>query len=315
MTRWMVKCLIMSVAATMLATLASGQIVNDDDVEAGTIGTGILGEITGLGSIHVNGLRIEVPPELSVTSALGGRPSDQLSVGETVVIEAVLLHGTYQANALRNYYPIIAPVEAISQAELHVLGRRLDIRGLAVPGVMPGDWVAISGLWHGAEIDVSHVRLVAPQDAVTVTATFTENSDGQQFAGPFELRGPPLVHVSAGDVLRVSGQADQTGYRLAPAQVEIGLFANAVETALIEGYMSAPDLQGIYYIHGSGAVFVTENFSMRVPTGRGIYCVQPDAPTSFTQVFDLAPDRTGRIEFLEGTVSVARSQGTSLDCF
>ena len=59
-----------------------------EETEAGTLGTGILGVVTGISSIHVNGLNIETPDGLMVGSRLGAQPASALRPGDTVIVTA-----------------------------------------------------------------------------------------------------------------------------------------------------------------------------------------------------------------------------------
>ena len=297
MTRLML--ILATVLATTVATPDFAAGSDENDVEGGTIGTGIMGEITGLGSINVNGLRIELPDDLVVTSSVGDRRADDLAVGETVVVEAVRTDGGFTAHHARLYHPIVAPIEAISGGRLQVMGLDLDISDLPLARVATGDWVAISGLWRGDGLVVSHVEQVAPRAEVVVNATFMQTEAGTQMIGPFAFERPVITDAEAGDHLRVVGGWSAEGGVISPQVIEKGLFSEQVETLLVEGFMSWPDRNGRYFIFGSGLLFSTDDPGMGVPLERSVFCVTPGATPSFTQVIPLDMSRSDRLRLLE----------------
>ncbi|MEM1431380.1 MAG: DUF5666 domain-containing protein, partial [Pseudomonadota bacterium] len=194
-----------TLAVVLTALGAGASHAGDDEVEAGTTGTGIMGVITGLGSIHVNGHRIALSAGLEAVSSLGSRPAAELGVGETVVVEAAPVEGVLHARHIRNYYPLVAPVDAVSDSTLRLLGIELDVSEVAFGGLAAGDWVAVSGLWRGDSVVVSDLRPIAPRDTVVVNGSFTQGSGGVQRVGPFALDGRYVAHAEAGDQLRVVG--------------------------------------------------------------------------------------------------------------
>lgn len=299
-------------ALTLAASLAlaAGEQEPDDDVEGGTIGTGIMGEITGLGSIHVGGARVRVPDGAQVQSLLGARPAEDLTIGETVVVEAAAQDGTLVAYALRSYYPLVAPVEAVSQRTLEVLGVSLDVSEVDVPELAVGDWVALSGLWRGNTVAVSHIRRVAPQRHVIVNGSFTHTPDAGQRVGPFALADGPVTHAATGAHLRVRGQWDSVAQHLVPDRIDSGLFSRDLPTLRIEGYLSQPDPAGTYFIYGSGVTFVTEAPDMRVPQARTLFCVVPGTPAEFRALATLDLPRAERLRLLEARVAT----GDAAEC-
>ncbi len=305
--RWLLTTLAGALALSATMGLAAGDADGDDDVEGGTIGTGIMGEITGLGSIHVGGARIILPPDLQVTALLGSRPASALRVGETVIVEAAQEGDALVAFSLRNYYPLVGPVEVVSGDTLRVLGRTLDVADLEIPDLATGDWVAVSGLWRGAEISVSHVRRITAQSRVIVNGTFTHGNDGEQRVGPFPLADAPVTHADTGAHLRVRGTWDPEAGQLVADRIDSGLFSTDLPSLRVEGYLSQPDATGTYFIYGSGIVFLTDTPGMRVPEERTIFCVSPVAPASFTELLALDLPRSDRLRLLE---TRARSSDT-----
>lgn len=285
---------------------------DSDDVEGGTIGTGIMGVVTGFGSVHIAGLQVEVPDGLQVTSRFGARDLDQIAVGQTVVIDAQARNGALWAQRIQAYYAVVAPVTQISADRMELLGLSLDITGVSAEGISAGDWVALSGLWQGNALSVSHIEPVTTREQVVVNASYSRNGKGAAQIGPFALAGPELGHAQVGDQLVVQGLWDSERAMLLPAQIDKPLFGGDGKRLLIEGYMSQPDATGTYYIHGAGVTFVTDDPAMQVPAARSLFCIDPQAPDSFTQVLQLdqsAAQRMTRLEALainkEGSIAIS----------
>ena len=296
MTRWMLRLAAVFIA---LAAASSRAADGEEEVEAGTIGTGIMGVITGVGSIHVTGHRILLPDGMVATSSLGVRPVDTLKVGETVIVEAERVGETLRATRIRNYYPLVAPVDLVGSGRLTVLGLDLDISELAPVDIIAGDWVALSGLWRGDTVIVSDLRKVAPRDAVVVNGSFSETDTGAQYVGPFAVAQQYIDHAEIGDQIRVTGTWSATETAIVPMEIEIGLFSTQLTNLLIEGYMSQPDPVGRYTIYGSGIVAYTDDIDMRLPAERSVFCVDLTGPASITQGLELDLSRAERDLFLE----------------
>ncbi len=308
----MMTRLMLAAAALLTAFIAATSHAGDDDLESGTIGTGIMGVITGFGSIHVNGFQIDVPNGLVATSSLGARPVDSLRIGETVVVDAELDGDDLTATRIRNYYPIIAPVEAISPGRVRVLGLDLDASEVELDTIEAGDWLAISGLWRGSTVVVSDLQRIAPRREVVVNGTFFETDTGTQLVGPFALDGRYVEHAVPGDHIRLTGVWSEATNTIAPLEIVAGLFPPELRTLLIEGYMSQPDPKGAYSIYGSGIVVYTDDTSMQVPSNRSIFCVNQSGPVSITQSLELELPRVDRIRLLED-LSVNSAEGLSID--
>lgn len=66
-------------------------------------GIGVLGGVTGLGSIHVNGMRITYNPTLRVKTAFGSKSPTTIVPGHTVQIEAQERNGIWVARSIQRH--------------------------------------------------------------------------------------------------------------------------------------------------------------------------------------------------------------------
>jgi hypothetical protein len=172
--------------------------------EGGIGGTGIVGVVTGRGSVRLNGLRVGLEGA-RVESAFGPLDASALRPGHSLTIEAVGPAGALRAARVRLTQPLVGPVEAVDRAT-----RRLVVAGATValePGLTPlwsiGERVAVSGLWRGTTVVASRID-------------------------PAPAAGPDAV---SGALRRLDGGWAVNGARIAPpagARLAEGAFATAL---------------------------------------------------------------------------------------
>ncbi len=137
----------------------------DSDSDNGLGGTGVLGEITGFGSIFVNGIEIEYDRETTFT--IDGKSADyqQLEIGDVVEVLTTDRDKHTQAQVINLRHEIIGKVEAIDPQTFSftVLGQTViqPVNNRILPGV--GAMVAVSGFRIDKNTIIS--TRVAPTDA------------------------------------------------------------------------------------------------------------------------------------------------------
>lgn len=112
--------------------------------DRGIGGTGIVGTVTGFGSILVNGLRITVPPSVSVTE--DGKPAntDALARGQVIAITAIHEGGTLAAQTIHIRHLAVGYVS--HNGSLRVAGQRIVTDTATIGSVPETDRVvAVSG--------------------------------------------------------------------------------------------------------------------------------------------------------------------------
>ncbi len=129
----------------------SGISSEDRGLGGSGIRAGIIGVVTGFGSLCVNGYEVEIDETSVVT--LEGHPATEADIhlGQLVVIEADQSEGKLRAASVDVRLAAMGPVSAVSAdgKTLTVLGqtvRLADMSAEAAEKVAPGDWVAVSGL-------------------------------------------------------------------------------------------------------------------------------------------------------------------------
>ncbi len=129
----------------------SGIGTEDRGLGGSGIRAGIIGVVTGFGSLCVNGYEVELD-ETSVVTLEGQLATEaDIHLGQLVVIEADQSEGKLRAARVDVRLAAIGPVSTVGAdgKTLTVLGqtvRLADMAAEAAEKVAPGDWVAVSGL-------------------------------------------------------------------------------------------------------------------------------------------------------------------------
>ena len=233
-----------------------GLAQESEDREGGIIGTGIVGIVTQLGSIWVNGQHIRFDPDLPVRDGLGLDRAADIQPGHTVAVVATPDGADWRARDIRQVLPLVGPVSAVEGAQLQILGTTVHAEG-PVTDVSPGDWIAGSGLWRGDGIEASRLdRLPADWSRAQITGTYLgDDPDGLRIGGT-QIAGLVPQHLQPGDVIRVFGTAGPEGLRA--DRLEKGLFTEPVQLVQAEGYVSPPRADGLYTVLGSGLLSYTD---------------------------------------------------------
>jgi hypothetical protein len=163
----------LSLAADEVASGGIGGTGRSADPGTGGIGgTGIVGTITGFASICVNGL--EVHYERSVPVSENGRPVDsqQLAIGQLVVVEAVDSQRGLEAARVGIVYQLEGPVTRVGKGgPLEVMGAPVLTSDLVgnLPRLRVGDWVQVSGHADAqGRVFASRIAAIKPQADATV---------------------------------------------------------------------------------------------------------------------------------------------------
>ena len=261
------------IAAAALVVLGMGWPAQAQDKappkeerEGGILGTGIIGTITALGSIEVNGLRVVFADDMMAESGLGPMPAADLRPGDVVVAEVMPQGGDWQATRLEEFLALVGPVAADGT----ILGARIDLGGESA--VTESGWAAVSGLWKDDVLMASRIREVPPQETALVRGTFM---DGR--IGGVNVTLPADVPQGAALAVRLRPDGAPVAYRQ-------GLFSGPVERVIAEGYLSPPSPEGHYTVLGSGLMAQTDQPQMIDPARRGLFCATPGTGDAMAQI-------------------------------
>lgn len=278
----LIRTVLLTVALTLGPAWHQPGFGAEEEREGGLVGTGtglgLLGIVTDLGSIWVNGLRVTYPPTLRVETAFGSESPDRLAVGDTVQVEAHRAGDVWRASSIQRYQPLISTVQHIGPD-----GRTLVILqtvvhlppGVGLPGgLRAGDWVEVSGLWRERHLIASKVTRVAPRPDHAVRGILTIGADGAMRVGGVAVEGLRDPALRTGQTLAVRGRVVRMrdGNRLLATRHAVKTFSFRTRTALIEGYLSDADREGRYTVYGSGVVAQAGEAFAEMPGWRGVHC-------------------------------------------
>ena len=190
----------------------SGISNGDRGLGGSGVRAGIIGVVTGFGSLCVNGYEIELD-ETSVVTLEGRRASEaDIHLGQLVVVEADQSRGNLRAARVDVRLAVMGPVEKVdaSGASFTVLGQTVRLSEIGAKTgekVSPGDWVAVSGLRdRDAVIEgTSVVKLPQAGTFAMVGGTVRDGRVGGLAIGPQAPAPGETVVVE----LRAKGQALQ----------------------------------------------------------------------------------------------------------
>jgi hypothetical protein len=200
---------------------------------------GVLGTITGFGSVLVNGLEVGINRVTKVVIDGEARPLTDLDVGQVTTIVAGG-EQDLEAVSIEVVHEVSGPVQSSARGRLTVAGQSVTVTNRTI-GSLPrvGAWVAVSGL-RDAKGTIVATRL-DPRDAgaVTVSGTLT-GSDGDMRIGALRVELP--AGAATGSRVTVTGSFSG-GTLVAQAATPAGAdaFPASVGRLLIESYVSGGD--------------------------------------------------------------------------
>jgi len=213
----------------------TGKMAGDSD--SGIGGTGIVGEITGFGSIFVNGEEIEIDDNTKLV--LDGKKviSHPFAKGEIVAIHSVPYDDQHFAREIHIRHEVIGQVQNVypDAQRFTVLGQTIAITSKPVPKI--GQAVAISGfrdnqgLIHATQIK----QLTAAQPMVIGQL---RRHSGGWFIGQQQLILPEIALPQEGQTLRVRGDVINNSLQVKEFQnLDSPVLKLPVSRLLLQGYV------------------------------------------------------------------------------
>lgn len=242
----------------------------EDQREGGLTGTGIVGEITALGSIWVNEHRIVLPADVPLTSAINTTSPNALVAGDVVAVSVKREADTWVAQEVTHIHPLIGPVTDVTDTSLTILGVQVALPA-NVRAIRVGDHVAVSGFWSNGRVKATRVVLVDDNASTSLLGSYSERANGAGFnIGPVYLDIDPLQHAREGDVVQAQGRWQDGAFVV--TDIHLGLFKHPRAIVLAEGYLSDVAPSGHYTVSGSGLSSFTDNPETIMPQERITVC-------------------------------------------
>ncbi len=208
----------------------TGMLANaDSDVDNGLGGTGILGEITGFGSIFVNGIEIEYDSKTRFT--IDGKPAgyQRLEIGDVVEVLTTDADKHTQAKIINLRHEVVGKVEAIEpqtfsftvqgQTVIQPVNKRLlpEVgRSVAVSGFRVDENTIVSTRVMPADAQSSLLRTHTALPFEEKTTRWLVQMHVQKNEAVFQLQG--VTHVLSVKKKAGNSYADRLGIRILQLQ-------------------------------------------------------------------------------------------------
>ncbi len=124
-------------------------------------GAGIIGQITGYGSIFVNGIEVESGNKTSISINGITVKTHDFEIGEVVEVLSVDTNEHTQAQHINIRHEVIGPVSSYDsdQASATILGQQIQLSAAINTGIELGDTLAVSGFTDpDGLIHATHIR-------------------------------------------------------------------------------------------------------------------------------------------------------------
>lgn len=201
-------------ASTQTGIGGTGHTSND----GGIGGTGIVGIVTGFGSIWVNGLEVQYDTQTQVASNTAPANSHDLAIGQVVAIEAQDVNHALQAHKISMIHAVSGEVSAVTSnnMQLTVLGQTVNLtphtltldatQAQNISVVKPGDFIKVSGLrLPSGEIVASRIERTAPLTESNLVATITAISENVIHVPGLTIQTTGNNSLSVGQEISVVG--------------------------------------------------------------------------------------------------------------
>lgn len=179
----------------------------------GTGGTGVVGEITGFGSVCVNGLEIHYDAGTPVVSNGSPVAADQLAVGQMVAVEAVGKSGNLVARQIHVQHALIGRVQAVEGGKVKVWGQWVSLPG--AHGLKQGDRIKVSGYrLNAGSIFATRIDAAKPREADLISGEAETVENGVATINGVRVRLPDGTgSVKSGKEFRAIGKPESGGFK------------------------------------------------------------------------------------------------------
>ncbi len=239
-----------SVVADPAASPGNGAVPAPRPGDRGIGGTGVVGVITGFGSVCVDGLEVALAPATVV--AVDGVPATAtaLRAGQLVALRAADAAEAPRADALAVRHEVVGPAHDEGSGVLEVAGQRVlvgpETRGALHPA--PGAVVAVSGLRDATGAVVAtrvdlYGAAVPKQDVPALVHGTLRRDEGGLWLGALPVSPAPGVLVPGDGPVIATGVLENgrlSAATLAPdllASDPVAFFGAAVNRYVLESFV------------------------------------------------------------------------------
>ena len=262
------------------------------DEEGGLGGTGVFGTVTGFGSIRLNGLRVEIPADLSTQG---------LAVGDTVAVEATREGQELVARRLTPLHPLVGPIDRIEAGALSVMGTPVTLGDGAVlsDGLRSGEQVEVSGIWRSGTVVATRVTRVGQGVQAQVAGLLLGQGPNRRIGGTAVDLG--CCADTAAGFAAVRGRYD--GAALVAETVAAGtaeLFAPRVRWLVVEAFLARNPADPGFHLSGFGIPMDPASPVPPTVGQRSVFVGRLDGDFLIERSYPLPEDAAARRRALEG---------------
>ena len=234
-------------------------------IDAGSLaGTGVVGTVTGFGSIQVNGLRIDVDDAFPVRSPLGDRTVADLAEGDVIELIGSRTDAGIRPARMARLLTVIGvadsrPVDgrdSLSIMGIAVVPERDSTLGPppATVADLAGRRVAVSGLWHDGQVVASRLEALPDRPGgdgpvALIAGAVESDPDGTRRIGPLPIVGPDDEDLPDGAYVTASGIYRDGRFAARAVSVGRPVLPAALQRLSVEAYArpggTAPSLAGV----------------------------------------------------------------------
>ena len=238
--------------------IADGADAPKKPPKGGIGGTGIVGTLTDFGSLVVNGLTVELSPETEITDAFGARAEDALFLGQSLTIEAQDRPEGLIAARVHVTHPVIGKVSDIASdaRSARVAGVPVMLEERALGRFLPGQRMAVSGVWREDTVVASRLDPLGPQGPSVIAGEIGASSAGQRTIGGRLVIGPVETLPEVGTFVTAIGTAQPDGFvieKLTPGRFTGA--AGGLVALSVEGFLEPSSSDPGYALSGLGHSF------------------------------------------------------------
>lgn len=216
--------------ASILMIILAGSL-HAEEKEGGIIGTGVIGQVTGLEKFEVSGMRFGFAPDIELK---GIRSLADLRMGMTLVLSTGRDGAAWQVDTLQHMPPLTGPVTAPG-----------EVMGVPVSGVLPtAGIVQVDGFWSEAGIVATRITAI-PKLAAQVTGIY----DGRGRIGLVPIQGADVSTMAAGQTVTVSGRFEN-GAIMVDTVIEGPFMGPSPDLLLLEGYFQSTSVHEALSLQG-----------------------------------------------------------------
>ncbi|MEM8775195.1 MAG: hypothetical protein AAGF53_09185 [Pseudomonadota bacterium] len=217
--------------ATLCILVISSPLFGDEK-EGGIIGTGVVGQITGLDEFEVSGMRFNLPQNIELN---GVERMDELRMGMTLVLQAAPDGNEWQATQIKRMPTLTGPKTGPG-----------EVMGVQILGELPdADFVTVDGFWSKSGVVASHTSSSVAETQM-VNGVYDATS---RKVGLIRVKGNIPTDQSDGKLVTVFGEF-QDGV-LIVERFDTDLFVGvAPDLLLVEGYFSPPNDENEIALNG-----------------------------------------------------------------